>query len=271
MQLAIQETLLGKDAPLAQCERAQAMGLAGVEFLAAGIDDRISEIAAALDTTGVKAAGLNVGGTHLLHPDFLKRDAAIASIRTAMGDSLDLESGLVIFGPQRADTPRLPDLRPYKHQAEMEADFLAAQCRATLADLAYAMGATLALAPAHRYDTPLLHRLEQTATVLEKNDHHPHLRVAAHTFCMALEEDDLYTALERYGGHLAVVHLADHNGRLPGQGWVDFGRVVGILQAVGFDGWLTLAGHAPAVNDPAHRTFRDDLRAAVDLVRGLLD
>jgi len=270
MQLAIQETLLGNDTPAAQLQHAHELGVDGVEFLAADIDARIDDIISALASTGLQAAGLNMGSTHLLHPDFLQRDAAIALIRTAMTDSLDVGSGLVIFGPQRADTPRLPDLRPYKHQAEMEADFLATQCRATLGDLAYALGATLALAPTHRYETPLLHRLEQAATVLEKNDNHPHLRLAAHTFSMALEEDDLYTALAQHAHQLRVVHLADHNGRLPGHGWIDFSRVIDALKAADYEGWLTLAGHAPAASDPAHRTYRDELKAAVDLIKSLI-
>lgn len=261
MKLAIQEHLLPGGSVLERLEVAAELGIAGVEFNADMDDARIMEVGTALVQTGLQAAALNAGGTHLLHPDFDTRDAAIARIRQSMADILDLGGEGVIFASHRADTPRLPDLRPFKHPLEMEADFLATQLRATLADLAYAMGASLYLAPLNRYETHLLHRVEQALTILKKNDDHLHLKIAANTFHLAQEEADLHATLRQHAGRFGVVQLADHHNGLPGTGFIDFAAVIDALKAGEYQGWLIISGRAAS---------RDGIAAAVTNITGLL-
>lgn len=264
MKLALQEHLLAAHESIPQrIETAQALGFDGIEFDAHKLDARIEQIGAALHATGMQAAGVNIGGTHLLHPDFDRRDAAIASIRQAMADTLDLGAAGVVLRTHRADTPALPDLRPYKHVEAMTADFLVSQLRTILADLAYAMGAELYLQPTHRYETPLLHRLEQAATILHQNDDHPHIKLAAHTYHMALEETDPVAALETYVGRCGVVHLAEHHGGFPGTGLLDFPAIIAALRKAGFDGWLVLAYERDTFEQPA-------LKSCVAYLRDLL-
>lgn len=261
MRLALQERLLPAHESIPQrIETAQALGFAGIEFDAHGLDERIEQIGAALHATGIQAAGVNIGGTHLLHPDFDQRDAAIASIRQAMADALDLGASGAVFRTHRADTPPLPDLRPYQHVEAMTADFLISQLRSTLADLAYAMGAELYLQPTHRYETPLLHRLEQAASILHQNDDHPHIKLAAHTYHMALEESDPVAALQAYAGRCGVVHLADHHGGFPGTGLLDFPAIIAALREARFEGWLVLAYERGTFAQPALKTCAAYLR-----------
>lgn len=243
MKLAIQEHVLPGSDAAQRLGHARKLGFDGIEFSAVDIGERIMDVAHALDANGLAVSALNLGGTHLIHTDYEARDGALAAIRQAMADSLDLGSGHVIFRARAADTPHLPDLRPFHDIAPLEGEFLAKQLRTTLGDLAYAMGAELHLAAANRYECGLLNTLDRVAALLERNKNHPHIKLSAGTFHMALEENDLYTALATHAAQLGSIHLADHNGRLPGEGWIDFSRVISTLRNGGYDGWLTVSVH----------------------------
>ena len=156
MQLAIQEALLPGVTTKERLAHAQTLGLAGVEFGAEGLTDRIPEIAEILGVTGLKTSAVNVGKVPLIHPKLDERDKAMITIRQAMANALDLGATGVVFIPHDADTPRLPDLRPYKSSLELEIELLLNLLKSTLADLAYAMGAELLLAPVNRNETHLL-------------------------------------------------------------------------------------------------------------------
>jgi len=271
MKIAIQETLLPGDRVDQRVRRAAELGVDGIEFQAAGMGARILDVAAALDQHGMVVSALNVGGTHLLHPEFDYRNRAIAAIGQAMTDSLDLGSGNVVFQPYRADTPPLPDLRPYKHTLQMYGEFLATQLRSTLCDLAYAVGATLHLAPVNRYENDLLNTLEQADTILRKNEDHEHLKIAANTFHMTLEEADPYEALQTYAPKLGTVHLADHNGGLPGEGWIDFKRVISALKTGGYTGeWVTICTRHSEPTEQQQRAYLRGLPACIDMLRAAL-
>jgi sugar phosphate isomerase/epimerase len=264
MKLAIQENLLPGDSALRRLENARALGLDGVEYDAGGLGPvRLPEIAAALQAVNMQASAVYVGGVHLIHPDYEKREAAIVQLRQAMTDALDLGARGTVFMPHRADTPRLPDLRPLKTPVELEVDLLVKQLKTTLSDLAYALGAELYLAPRNRYETHLVRRMEQAAVILSRNKNHPHIKIAADLFHAALEESDLSAALTQHAAQTGYVRLADHNNRLPGDGHTNFAAALGALKQAGYDGWLTIAA-AP----PDHDTWNmDELRASIHMLK----
>lgn len=267
MKLAIQEDLLPGDSVLRRLENARSLGLDGVEYHANRLGPvRLPEIAAALQTLNMRASAVYVGGVHLIHPSYEQREAAIVQLRQAMTDALDLGARGAVFAPHRADTPRLPDLRPLKTPVELEVDLLVRQLSTTLSDLAYALGAELYLATRNRYETHLIRRLEQAATVLKRNKNHPHVKIAADLFHAALEEADMAAALAEHAEQTGYVRLADHNNRLPGHGHTDFAAALGALKQAGYDGWLTIAA-AP----PDHTAWSlDDLRASVVMLKRII-
>ena len=267
MKLAIQEKLLPGDSALRRLENARALGLDGVEYDAESLGPvRLPEIAAALQTLTMQASAVNAGAVHLIHPDYDQREAAIVQVRQAMTDALDLGARGAVFVPHRADTPCLPDLRPLRTPVELEVDLLVKQLSTTLSDLAYALGAELHLAPRNRYETHLVRRMEQAATILRRNRDHPHVKIAADLFHAALEETDLPATLAEYAAQIGYVRLADHNNRLPGHGHTDFTAALGALKQAGYDGWLTIAA-AP----PDHGIWSlDDLRTSIHLLKGII-
>jgi sugar phosphate isomerase/epimerase len=258
MKIAVQEKLLPGESVAERLESARSMGFDGVEFDADDLGDNLLAAAEALQQTGLQAAAVNLGGTHLLHPDFAERDRAVVRIRRAMGDALDLGAGGVVFLPLLPTTPRLPDLHPYKSDIELEAELLVKLLRATLLDLAYAMGAQLYLMPVNRDETHLIQRLEHAARIISHNDNHPHLKIAANLYHQFREEDDMNAALRAYSGRIAYAQMTDDNRRAPGRGSIDFPAAVAALRDGGYDGWLTVA---------CEDAVPEDLRKSLDLLR----
>ncbi|MGH2626914.1 MAG: TIM barrel protein, partial [Anaerolineales bacterium] len=65
------------------------------------------------------------------------------------------------------------------------------------------------------------------------------LGVLADTFHLHREEASLEAALRAAGPHLWHVHVADSNRRPPGEGHLDFARLLSVLQEVGYRGYLS--------------------------------
>ncbi|MCK5585855.1 sugar phosphate isomerase/epimerase, partial [Candidatus Bipolaricaulota bacterium] len=72
--------------------------------------------------------------------------------------------------------------------------------------------------------------------------------------------------LERYAGQLIHLHLHDNHGELdehllPGEGNVDWPRVLGVLEDIGFSGTAVLEAYQEGVPP------RDGLRRGIDFFR----
>lgn len=244
MRFAIQEMLLpGRSLP-EKLETAARLGFAGVEFAAEGLTARVPEIAGALAGAGLNAAAVSLTQrAGYLSPQLAEREAAIGAMRQAMADALDIGAAHVIFVPHLGG-PCMPDLTPYRSPIELEGEMLVWLLR-TVSDLAYAIGVELDILPVNPYESYFLNRLEQAVFFRRKIKDHPHVKIAAGLFHMALAEADLLAALRDHAAHIGYVHLADHNQRLPGQGLIDFAGVAAALNTAGYTGWLTYACATP--------------------------
>jgi len=263
MKLAIQEALLLGDTLHERLDNAKSLGVDGIEFNAIDLTERIPSLLQGLAATGLRAAAVNIGGTHLLHPSFEQREAAIVNMRQAMIGAIDLGASGVVFIPTAADTPRLPDLHPYKSAIELEAELLVTQLRATLCDFAYAVGTNLYLAPVNEKVSHLIRQLDHAHRILEKNDFHPHLKIAPNTYHMTMEEVQMETGLHTHADYIGYVQLMDVGGGIPGTGDIDFASIINNLAVSGYGGWLTVASTSKNVDSEA-------LSNAITLIRGVI-
>lgn len=269
MRLAIQEDMLPGRTPVQRFEQAKALGFEGVEVWGRGLSARVPELAEAAAQTGIVISAVNHGRQgRLLDPDIERREAALAVLRQSVVDGVDLGASGVILVPH-FDEPALPDLTPYKSVVQLEYELLHNHLR-TLSDYVYAMGIDLYIEPVNRYETHFINTLADAAKVRRRIKDHPHIRLAADLFHMAMEEDSIAGALREYGGDLGYVHLADSNRRLPGQGMIDFAAVGAALKAAGYDGWLALACGAPGQNAERAAQYAAELPGCMALLRGLL-
>ncbi|MDX1991772.1 MAG: sugar phosphate isomerase/epimerase [bacterium] len=231
MKIAVPEHLLLGFTLEEKLRHAKMIGADGVEFAADGLTARVPQVAEALAKVGLQAAAVDAGFTRLVHPDYAERDRAIARLRQAMADSLDLGSGTVVFLSHFQTEPCLPDLSPYKSAVELEAEMLVKQLRATLTDLAYAMGAELVLLPVRQQKAHLVNRLGQAARIRAGTDDHPHLWVGADLDDVLHEEADPLEAAREYAPMLRYVRL---------NGVINHSGLLAALMERGYDGWLSL-------------------------------
>lgn len=241
MSLAIQEDLLTGNTPLEKLQHAKLLGFDGVEFyVTPDLPDQLAAIAAAVETTGVRVSAVNLGHTRLLHPDFNMRDTALVAMRRAMTFAIDLGAQGVVFKPFYEAGPVLPDLHPYKSAQELEAELLVTQLRATLCDLAYALGTELLLQPANHRETHLIRKVAHGALIRRKLDNHPHLKIAASLHTMELEAEPVETTLHTFADDTGYLYLSDTNHTLPGQGQFDFATLGNLLHTLNYTGWITV-------------------------------
>lgn len=240
MPFAIDQKLLAGATLYEQFALARDLGFTGIELpFEESFIDRLPKIAAALAQTGLRVSAINVGHTRLIHPEYAAREQALAQMRLAMSAAVDLEAQGVLFKPFYAPGPVLPDLHPYKSSIELEAEMLITQLRATLCDLAYALGTELLIQPMNRDETHLIRRIEQAAEVCKRLDYHPHLKIAASFYHMHREGEAIAESLIQYSSRIAYLHANDSGHQLPGQGDLDFGAIRAAVDSMGYQGWIT--------------------------------
>lgn len=249
MRIAIRESLLPGRSLHDRAKQAAHWGVDGIEFEAQGLTARVPEVVSALAESGLAAAAVSMGHQDgYLAPDLSEREQAISNLRQAMADAVDIGAPHVVFVPHFGG-PRMPDLTPYRSPIELESEMLVWLLR-TVSDLAYAIGVELDILPVNHYESYFMNRLEQAIRFRQKIKNHPHIRVAANLFHLSLEEQDALSALRAAGPHLGYLYLADSNGRLPGQGTMDFAALAQLLREVEYDGWLALTDESQHPHHP---------------------
>lgn len=213
-----------------QARAAAKAGFDGIELIcneSAPLD--IAAARRAVEASGLAVSSIYVGHTQLIHPDYDVRETALAQMRRALAASVDLGAAGVVFYGHYAPTSVLPDLHPYKSSIELEAELLITQLRATLCDLAYALGAHLLLMPADRTCSALLTRPDHALTIRARLDNHPHLQIALHLSHLAAEG----IAVEHWAGHDSVKVI--RAGIQP-----NLDSTAAVLSRAGFSGWLVI-------------------------------
>ncbi len=96
----------------------------------------------------------------------------------------------------------------------------------------------LLVEPVNRYETDYLTTIDQALAVIERV-RSSGLGVVADTFHMNIEEASIESALVRAAPYLGHVHVADSNRQAPGNGHLDFSRIIAVLTDVGYRGYLS--------------------------------
>jgi len=109
-----------------------------------------------------------------------------------------------------------------------------------LADCARERGIVLNLEPINRYETSLLNTTDSALALLDEMGNPDAVGILYDTFHSNIEDVDMIEAIRTCGGRLSHVHLADSNRRLPGEGHVDFARIIAALREIGYDGFVSL-------------------------------
>ena len=100
-----------------------------------------------------------------------------------------------------------------------------------------------------------------------------YLGIVADFFHLNIEDGPVTEALRTAGDHLMHIHLADSNRQMPGTGHLDFSDIVRVLDAIDYQGYLSI-DCVPAKPDwrtvlTSTREFMGQIEAGVDLQRRL--
>jgi D-psicose/D-tagatose/L-ribulose 3-epimerase len=111
-------------------------------------------------------------------------------------------------------------------------------------------GVKLAIEPLNRFETYFLSRHDQALALAEAVG--PDCGICLDVFHMNIEEQDMYQAIRNAKGRLTDFHVADNNRMACGMGHCDWGKIIGTLKEIGYDGALTVEFVAPVDRTPAN-------------------
>jgi sugar phosphate isomerase/epimerase len=110
-------------------------------------------------------------------------------------------------------------------------------------------GVRIAIEPLNRFETYILNRADQALALAEAVG--PDCGVCLDAFHLNIEDEDMYASIRKAGKRLYDFHVADNNRMAPGQGSLDWKKIVKTLKDTGYDGALTVEFVAPVDRTPA--------------------
>lgn len=106
-----------------------------------------------------------------------------------------------------------------------------------IADHARKKKVRIGLEPLNRFETNFLNRHDQALCLA--SDVGEDVGVCLDAFHINIEEADPYQAIINTGSKLVDFHVADNNRRAPGEGSLDWKKLIATLKKIGYDGALT--------------------------------
>jgi sugar phosphate isomerase/epimerase len=269
VKIAIQEDMLPGPTLEDRFHQAADLGLQGIEFWSKTLPEQVDNIEKLNGTDGIVAASINNGQrSRFLDPNLDERERAMSELKEAMTLASRIGASGVVFVPHFFE-PLLPDLSPWMDAITVERTLLSAQLE-ELANHAQAENVQLWVEPVNRYETHLLNRLEDAASLI-KGLAHTNLGIVADFFHMALEESDIPGAILENSTAIGHIHLADSNRRLPGQGTTDFKSALQALIQIGYSGWLAFECGEPGDNINSAPQYFRDLSDSLQLIRNAIE
>jgi sugar phosphate isomerase/epimerase len=99
-------------------------------------------------------------------------------------------------------------------------------------------GVRFALEPLNRYETDLIHTVEEGLALIERVGA-ANFGLLLDTFHMNIEEPSLEESIRLAGRHIFHFHVADSNRWYPGAGHLDFVRILSTLRDTGYTGYVS--------------------------------
>lgn len=219
-------------------QKAAHLGYDGVELMVVRPAElNVGEIQAQVSAAGLEVAAIATGAIYLA--DKLTLLASDPELSRQAENRLDalidlahaLEAPIVTIGSFRGRTAWAggPEARETLVEILQKA-----------ADKAMRHGVRLVLEPLNRYETDIVVTAEDGLSLIEEVGHN-HLGLLLDTYHVNIEESSLTDPFRQTmaAGRLWHVHLGDSNRLPPGQGHLDFSRIVAALHESGYQGYLS--------------------------------
>jgi len=163
------------------------------------------------------------------NPDLEVRNKAISRIKSQIQLAKRFNA-LVIIGLIRGVTP--------VGQTKVESMRFLTQCLLDCLEAAFAQGVYLALEPLNRYETDLIHTIDDGLELIHQIGS-PNFGLLLDTFHMNIEEAVIEESIRTCGEHIFHFHVADSNRKYPSAGHLDFVSILNALYSTGYQGWVS--------------------------------
>lgn len=102
------------------------------------------------------------------------------------------------------------------------------------------LGVHIAIEPQNPTNINNLHTLSETIRFLETLAVNPGtVGIHADLYHMEISETNMLESLKRYGDHIRFIHISDTERKVPGDGRMDYVRILETLSEVGYKGFLS--------------------------------
>jgi sugar phosphate isomerase/epimerase len=215
----------------------------GIEPLIAGpYATPVATILELLGESGLALTGLRTGaiaavhGVTLGHPDPSLRSQAVARLNEVIRYGAQ-------FGRPRLLVGLLQGPLEPGQTVEETAERVVHSLR-LCADEAATYGMEVDLEPVNRYELTYHNRVRQVIEVIRCIDR-PNVGILLDTFHMNIEEASISAAVVAAAPFLGHLHIADSNRLAPGKGHFDFSDFFAVLEAVEYQGEVTVETPMP--------------------------
>ncbi len=215
----------------------KAMGFDAYEIDGAVLVERLEEVKAAVEATGLPVSSV-CGGYSGWIGDFdeNRRKKGLADICRILECAQHIGAkGIVVPAAWGMFSLRLPPMVPPRNAEEDKAVLL--DSLGKLEIVAEATRTTVFLEPLNRYEDHMINTLE-TARELIVAGGFKQVKITADFFHMNIEESDIARSIALHREWVEHVHLADSHRYQPGDGHMDFVSGFRALKKIGYDGFM---------------------------------
>lgn len=171
-------------------------------------------------------------GFHLTHPDAEVRRKTQVYLEELVRFCVDVGGRVLVFGSPAQRN--LLEGVSFDQALEYAAEVFAPVC-----DLAGELGAVIAFEPLSPHETNFGGNLAEGLRIIERVNH-PHFRLHFDARALSYETEPLDRLVMAHASLIEHVHVNDPNKLGPGMGDLDLAPMIGALQKVGYDGYLSV-------------------------------
>ncbi|GAB2603406.1 TIM barrel protein [Spirosoma areae] len=224
--------------------KAARLGFNGVELALKRADEiNTGQLQTLLADNQIEVSCISTGqvyaadGLMFTDPNPTKR----AQLRFIFRELIDLaaEFGqLVNIGRVRGRIGERPPAEPVR-RSDAPAEQLFIDLAQELCEYAQPKGVTLILEPVNRYEIDFINSVEQGVELMKKVNR-PNMMLMPDVFHMNIEDRTIGPELAKYIDFVQYIHFADSNRLAPGQGHLDFHKILSHLFHAHYDGWVSV-------------------------------
>lgn len=229
-------------------KRLHDLGFGGIEIMGEPRKYDVKEVRKLLDQYGIECYGsvsVMANGLDLIHANPYIRETSIQFAKECADLAAALGGNMMTLVPS--------EVGKLKPMADPETEWgWAVESIRAVADHAAKSHIRIGLEPINRLETNFLCRHDQALRLADDVDRE-NVGVTLDVFHLNIEEVDLYQALRNTGSRLVDIHIADNNRFPPGQGALDWPKIIATLKEIDYQGWLTGEFVVPSDRSPLAR------------------